>query len=155
MVWDGIIDQLYTFGDGLSYRTRELPKAGVPYSEQGDHHGNLAYEASSAWQYRLLAERFQPICYQTGSCQFRSDFDRYCNIRDRVQKNAAIGRDSKEWDKPHMITTKQKDAFTDKPIIMLGIPAIGKHEWLRPDAAIKPTGDWRSAEAKKNIEGRR
>ena len=154
-VWDGIIDELSTFGDRLTYRTKELPKAGVPYSEQGDHHGNLAYEASSAWQYRLLADRFKPICYQTGSCQFRSDFDRYCNIRDRVQKNAAIGRDSKEWDKPHMITTKQKDAFTDKPIIMLGIPAIGKHEWLRPDAAIKPTGDWRSTEAKKNIEGRR
>ena len=156
MVWDGIIDQLYTFGDGLSYRTRELPKAGVPYSEQGDHHGNLAYEASSAWQYRLLAERFQPICYQTGSCQFRSDFDRYCNIRDRVQANAAVGRPSKEWGEDQFYDRDGDPVKNNGQLgIALGIPKIGKHEWLRPDAAIKPTGDWRSDEAKKNIEGRR
>ena len=156
MVWDGIIDELATFGDRLTYRTKELPKAGVPYSEQGDHHGNLAYEAISAWQYRLLADRFKPICYQTGSCQFRSDFDRYCNIRDRVQMNAAVGRPSKEWGEDQFYD-RDGDPVKNKGQlgIALGIPAIGKHEWLRPDAAIKPTGDWRSAEAKKNIEGRR
>lgn len=148
-VWDGIIDQLFTFGDGLTYRTRELPKTGAVYSETGDHNGNLAYEVSSSWQYRLLADRFKPICYQTGSCQFRSDFDRFCNIRDRVQANAAIGRSSKEWHEDHDIVDRK--AMT----VSLGIPKIGKHEWLRPDAAIKPTGEWRSDEAKANIEGRR
>lgn len=150
MVWDGIIAQIREYGRTQHYRTRELPRTAVSYSEVGDHNGDLAYEVSSEWQYEFLAARFQPICYQTGRCQFRSDFDRYCNIRDRVEANAAIGRPSSEWDKPHWHRPENDGGPT-----YIGIPAIGRFEWLRHDAAIRKTGDWRSEEAQRNIAGRR
>lgn len=148
MVWDGIIREIYNYGRKVSYRTREVPKAGVVYSEVGDHNGDLAYEASSEWQYELLAARFKPICYQTGRCQFRSDFDRFCNIRDRVEQNASVGRSSNEWETPYA------EAQPDGRHLIKILP-IHPTEWINPDAAIRPNGDWRSEEAKKNIAGRR
>ena len=158
MVWTGIINEIRAFGRKKTYRQIESPKPYVAYSETGDENGDLAYECSSTWQYELLANRFQPICYQTGRCQFRSDFDRYCNIRDRVEANAKIGRPSKEWHNDHndYAETGVVDPNSgNKEYVNLGIPAIKPTEWLRPDAAIQPTGDWRTAEAKNNIKGRR
>lgn len=145
-VWASIINAIHEFGRSVTYRTVE--PTGWDQSETGDHKGDLAYELSSTWQYELLANRFKPVCYQTGSCQFRSDFDRYCNIRDRVQANASINRPSSEWHEEYF-----GDANSQK--VLLGIPAIHPREWLDPRAAIQPTGDWRSEEAKRNIEGRR
>ena len=152
-IWASILNAIHDFGERVTYRTRELPRTGAIFSETGDHNGDIAYEVSSAWQYQLLANRFKPVCYQTGSCAFQSDFDRYCNIRDRVQANAAINRPSSEW----------HTAWTDPTTMTaaqgspnwLGIPAIHPREWLDPNAAIQKTGDWRSEEARKNIEGRR
>ena len=54
---------------------------------------------SSAWQFEELSTIFKPICYQKGSCQFLSDVDRACTIRDRVQTAAAHGITSDKWDK--------------------------------------------------------
>lgn len=154
MVWDGIINSVREFGRTVHYRSHELPRAGVAYSEAGDHEGNLAYEVSSQWQYEFLAARFKPICYQTGRCQFRSDFDRYCNIRDRVEANAAIGRPSKEWHEPHVVSLGSPGIGQPEEY-EVAIPSISPFEWLRPDAAIRKTGDWRSEEAQRNIAGRR
>jgi flavin-dependent thymidylate synthase len=103
---------------------------------------------SSEWQFELLADRFKPVCYQTGRCQFRSDFDRYCNIRDRVEANHKIGRPSSEWDKASPTLISAEGSY-------LGIPAIHPAEWLSPDAAIHPDAEWRSDESLKNIQGRR
>ena len=146
-IWASILNAIHDFGERVTYRTRELPRTGAIFSETGDHNGDIAYEVSSAWQYQLLANRFKPVCYQTGSCAFQSDFDRYCNIRDRVQANAAINRPSSEWHKP-----KGQGLVGEN---LLEIPAIHPREWLDPNAAIQKTGDWRSEEARKNIEGRR
>lgn len=51
-------------------------------------------------EYKAVASLFRPICYKTGKCEFMSQADRECKIRDRVQANHAIGRPSSEWDKP-------------------------------------------------------
>jgi flavin-dependent thymidylate synthase len=55
---------------------------------------------SNNWQYNELAKVFKPICYQTGKCEFMSSADRYCAIRDRVERNHKLGRPSVEWGEP-------------------------------------------------------
>ena len=52
---------------------------------------------SERWQYEAIADLFRPVCYLTGKCEFKANFDRACSIRDRVDANAAIGRPSSEW----------------------------------------------------------
>lgn len=174
MVWDGIIRSLREYGQSVTYRTNdpqrwtdkrvqnEIPDTKTfdlnePWSyvfeEVGDHNGHLSYERSSAWQFERLAERFKPICYQTGRCQFRSDFDRFCNIRDRVEANHSVGRPSSEWHLPIEPVSTFNEAKSAQEYV--GIPAIQPFEWLDKNAAIRPDGNWRSAEAKANIEGRR
>src|SRR6516225_3330632 len=54
-------------------------------------------EVSSSWQFDELASIFKPICYKTGKCEFMSDGDRYCAIRDRVQDFHSRGVPSKDW----------------------------------------------------------
>lgn len=93
--------------------------------------------ASENWQYQAIADIFKPVCYLTGKCEFKANFDRACSIRERVDANHAIGRPSTEWDKEHDQT---------HPPEMLGyhsdlhnevvIPAIHTREWLmNPGAA--------------------
>lgn len=168
LVWIKLIAALKAYGHTVSYRTTQ-PFSNLlssnAYTECGDFSGKQAYERISSWQYDLLANRFKPICYQTGSCQFDSDFDRYCNIRDRVQANAKIGRSSKEWNEEYdKVDPKEVVVgfnFQNPQIVKtdLGIPvfipAINPVEWLDPNAAIQPSGDWRTEEQRKNIEGRR
>lgn len=184
-VWSGIIHSIREYGTDQVYRTIEptrvlnlfeFEKEGrsgsqefdvaspefYSLSEVGDYNGNLAYERSSAWQFEIIARRFQPVCYQTGRCQFRSDFDRYCNIRDRVEANAAIGRSSSEWNRSWLDRDRpqdQPDEVTDGVGSLAGRPlkinAIHPQEWLAPDAAIRPDGTWRNEQARKNIQGRR
>lgn len=71
-----------------------------------------------------LTSLFKPVCYQTGKCEFKANFDRACKIRDRVDANAAIGRPSSEWDKSY------SDAQTT-------IPAIKPGEWLLDPGAAR------------------
>ena len=151
-VFAGIIRALEEYGETLTYRTQELPRAGAVYSESGDNAGNLAYEVSSSWQYQVLADRFRPVCYQMGRCQFRSDFDRYCNIRDRVEAFAAQGIPSSQWHLPHVTADNFRPEETS---VNLGIPRIDPKEWLAPDAAIRKDGSWRSEQAQANIRDRR
>lgn len=49
------------------------------------------------WQQREIVKLFQPVCYQTGKCEFNSPIDRYCSIRDRVNAHAAKGEPSTVW----------------------------------------------------------
>lgn len=156
LVWSGIIHEIRRYGDTKTYLTTKEPRTGVVFSRGWTSDGNggqqKAYSVSSAWQYELLADRFKPVCYHTGRCQFRSDFDRYCNIRDRVEANYRVGRESSEWDESAMV--RQEHAVETSLGIPV-IPAIDPQEWLRPDAAIRKTGDWRSEQAQANIKGRR
>lgn len=115
----------------------------------GDEHAVefLRYyeESADRWQYELLADLFRPVCYATGKCEFMADFDRACNIRDRVQANHAIGRDSSKWSEEADLGVRTWQQSVDLPIPWFRsekdgnheiIPAIRHEEWLlRPDAA--------------------
>ncbi len=145
-MWNSLIASIRDYGRGQKYwRPRNENDDELNTSLWGDKG-----RESSAWQFDLLADRFKPICYQTGRCQFRSDFDRYCNIRDRVELNHKAGRPSSKWHLPLMINTTALG-----PKDYESIPAIDGREWLRPDAAISREADWRTDEALNNIQGRR
>lgn len=49
------------------------------------------------WQARELAKLFKPVCYNTGKCEFKADFDRKCRIRDRVDAFHDNGVPSERW----------------------------------------------------------
>ena len=88
---------------------------------------------SSHWQFEELSKIFKPICYQKGSCQFLSDVDRACTIRDRVQANAKRNRPSSEWHKDEIYWQPGKVGVKMNGI---GIHAIEDSEWmLDPTAA--------------------
>ncbi|UVK63873.1 ThyX-like thymidylate synthase [Gordonia phage LilyPad] len=154
-MWASLIQSIVDYGKTITY-TRTVTEreywSDPRLTENGIRPGNKLKTASE-WQFEFLANRFKPVCYQTGRCQFRSDFDRYCNIRDRVEAFASNGIPPKEWAEGHHV-----DAPTVKGVQLndpVYIPGIGPHEWLDPNAAISPTADWRSEEALNNIKGRR
>lgn len=155
-MWNSLIKSIRDYGTTQTYtapmsreRWQEERNQAVMLPES---YVGQVFKYDSSWQFDLLADRFKPVCYQTGRCQFRSDFDRYCNIRDRVEANAKVGRPPSEWHEQAMVS--EKNALSTELGFPM-IPAIHPHEWLDPNAAIRPTGDWRSAEAQKNIRGRR
>jgi flavin-dependent thymidylate synthase len=45
-----------------------------------------------------LLSAFKPVCFQTGKCEFKANFDRHCNIRDRVNMFESQGVPSSEWE---------------------------------------------------------
>lgn len=49
------------------------------------------------WQQREIVRLFQPVCYQTGKCEFNSPIDRYCSIRERVEEHHRKGEPSTVW----------------------------------------------------------
>jgi flavin-dependent thymidylate synthase len=91
--------------------------------------------AADGWQFKFLAGKLRPVCYQTGRCQFRADFDRSCTIRDRVEANYRIGRDSSRW---HEGFGEEWDSVrqTTTP----AIPAIQDWEWAADPAAARKVG---------------
>lgn len=108
-----------------------------------------AGEANDAWQFEFLADQIRPVCYQTGACQFKADFDRSCSIRDRVEANADLGRPSREWGNEH-------DEVTGNPVVSgfgphsvvrephgrpVFIGAIQDWEWAADPAAARKRGE--------------
>lgn len=49
------------------------------------------------WQQREIVKLFQPVCYQTGKCEFNSPIDRFCSIRERVEEHHRKGEPSTVW----------------------------------------------------------
>lgn len=91
------------------------------------------------WQFKLIADKIRPVCYQTGECGFMAKFDRSCSIRERVDAFASNGVPSSEWGKDytgheHGSHIAGVDcAPEDVPVL---IPAINDAEWaLNPAAA--------------------
>lgn len=75
-----------------------------------------------AWQFSRLADLFAPVCFQTGQCEFKANFDRHCSIRRRVDTFHENGVNPSEWG--------DQEKF--------GISSISPVEWLLdPDAARK------------------
>lgn len=80
-----------------------------------------SYRLGDNWQFKYIANKLRPYCYQKERCGFMAEFDRSCKIRERVELNARAGRPSSEWGMPAE-----------------GIPAIRDEEWLTdPSAARK------------------
>lgn len=171
MVWDSVIRAIRGFGAERNYLTSDPFQWAVDdmfkdenagrdsahpgsyaFEEVGDGNGNPVFQRSSAWQFEFLARRFKPICYQTGRCQFRSDFDRFCNIRDRVEEFAANGIPSSEWHEEGHETAMAPGQPGSYPIKLLPIHPL---EWLNPNAAIREDAKWRNEQALRNIKGRR
>ena len=75
-------------------------------------------DSSSAWQFDALADIFRPICYYKGRCQFMSDVDRHCSIRDRVEAFADLGIPSTRWENPQDYPDSE------------GMDGISPAEWL-------------------------
>lgn len=49
------------------------------------------------WDLELISQLFKPVCYQTGKCEFKANFDRACSIRERVDFNEAHHIPSSAW----------------------------------------------------------
>jgi flavin-dependent thymidylate synthase len=87
LVWLRIMEAIREYGRGETYATDE----------------SLGPVHSSEWQFNELSTIFKPICYQKGSCQFLSDVDRACTIRDRVQEFAGKGIRTSQWGNPAVV----------------------------------------------------
>lgn len=70
---------------------------------------------SDSWQFREIANRLRPVCFQTGQCGFMAQFDRNCTIRPRVDAFAAHQIPSSEWGQEVSIDTPD-DHYVLKPI---------------------------------------
>lgn len=99
-------------------------------------------DSSDRWQYEAIADMFKPVCYLTGKCEFKANFDRHCEIRERVDANEKYGRPSSKWDEVGVLGDGRD--FPDVPwmkVVPGGhdqsiIPAIQPEEWLlNPNAA--------------------
>jgi flavin-dependent thymidylate synthase len=90
------------------------------------------------WQFREIANRLRPVCYQTGQCGFMAKFDRNCSIRSRVDAFAAAGVPSSEWAEG---VTRNVIGYTEaagKPFIRAEtIPPINDAEWAANPAAAR------------------
>jgi flavin-dependent thymidylate synthase len=95
LVWMKIIEAIRDYGQTQYYMRPADPEL----VGDSDEYTDLGFYAS--WQFDELATIFKPICYQKGSCQFLSDVDRACTIRERVQASAKLGRPSTEWDQEY------------------------------------------------------
>jgi flavin-dependent thymidylate synthase len=93
-----------------------------------------------------LADLFKPVCYQTGRCEFKANFDRACSIRNRVDANEDIGRPSSKWSEEYEEDGIQgivsgcgpKSVVRDQQQRPVFIGAIKPGEWLLdPGAARK------------------
>lgn len=120
LVWAKIKEAIVEYGYDQTYQCPSEPL------DTADFDGTR----SSAWQFEELSKIFKPICYYKGSCQFLSDVDRHCSIRDRVQEFAKIGVPSSQWsDNIHF--TKRTDGGPD-----YWIEPIRDEEWmLDPNSA--------------------
>jgi flavin-dependent thymidylate synthase len=75
---------------------REVHRCADPES------GQWRTENCDNWQWKQIADIFRPVCYLTGKCEFKANFDRKCSIRDRVEANHENGVPSSEWELQHI-----------------------------------------------------
>jgi flavin-dependent thymidylate synthase len=92
---------------------------------------------SKVWMADQLTEIFKPVCFQTGKCEFKADFDRKCKIRNRVDANENIGRSPVVWE-------QEFDAVESNPIVSgVGPESVVRDQGGHPVfiGAIKPV-EW-------------
>jgi thymidylate synthase ThyX len=82
-----------------------------------------AIRGSDAYMADEIAEMLLPVCFQTGKCEFNAEFDRHCDIRERVEAYHKAGVPSSDWE----------GGRAD-----LGIEAIKPYDWLGDPNAARP-----------------
>lgn len=105
---------------------------------RSDFGGELIQDGSNYVYFAdTLADLFKPVCYQTGRCEFKANFDRACSIRSRVDANEAIGRPSSLWELEH------DEVPADTIVSGVGPQSVVRNEYGTPVfiGAIKP-GEW-------------
>lgn len=110
----------------------EVVKALRDYGRRVTGAAGMVSVSDDAWQFELMAEALQPICYQEGRCGFMAKFDRGCTIRSRVDANARIGRESALWGERFQ---EGSHFHPDDPRIVI-LP-IKPEEWLADPAAAR------------------
>lgn len=113
-VWAQMVKAIRVYGSNTYYD--------IPNNQNSMH---VKHRASSAWQFNALADIFKPICYYKGRCQFMSDVDRHCSIRDRVEQFANLGIPSTKW----------SEGVGNE--VTPDVPAIHPSEWLMDPAAAR------------------
>lgn len=82
--------------------------------------------ASDNWQFDLMAEALQPVCYQEGKCGFMAKFDRGCKIRERVNAFAGNNIPSNGWHSAGWVDHERR-----------GLLPIHPKEWLTDPGAAR------------------
>jgi flavin-dependent thymidylate synthase len=83
-----------------------------------------------AWQFKEIANRLRPVCYQTGQCGFMAKFDRNCSIRERVDAFAKHRIPPERWSEAKLTIRKPGE-----PDRVLG--PINDVEWAANPAAAR------------------
>jgi flavin-dependent thymidylate synthase len=110
---------------------------------QALHEGSS--HACDNWQWVAIADIFRPVCYLTGKCEFKANFDRKCSIRDRVEANHNIGRPSDDWSgeydhvkgNPIVAGVGPRSVVRDEEDTPVFIGAIQPREWLLDAGAAR------------------
>lgn len=87
------------------------------------------------WQFQEIAAALRPICYQTGKCGFKAEFDRSCTIRSRVDMNERAGRPSLEWDQDAIVPVP--DGREEGSTTLMYLKAIKPSEWAASPGAAR------------------
>lgn len=95
LVWVEIIKAIREYGKTQMY-LRPIPDE---LSELRTGHLD-EQQMNAAWQFDTIADLFKPICYKTGKCEFMSEGDRFCTIRERVNAFHDLGIPSTRWNEP-------------------------------------------------------
>lgn len=130
LVWVEIIKAIREYGRRQTYAQPDVDKRVVEMGELEPDRIITTTTRSAGWQFEEIANLFKPICYKTGKCEFKSDFDRHCSIRDRVDAFHAAGMPSEFWD---------VDAVGPHPPFPESerIPGIRDVEWLADPKAAR------------------
>lgn len=123
MVWVRMLEAMRAYCTGGTHDG--LPEGALQREHQ--------MQGCDNWQWVEIANLFRPVCYLTGKCEFKADFDRKCKIRGRVDQNADINRPSEYW---------HKDAHEPPAPGKMGqgpvfIGGISPAEWLLDDGAAR------------------
>lgn len=131
LVWHAIIVAIQEYGNNQTY-SRTIPGN---FQEHGIH---------AKWQFDALAAIFRPVCYYTGKCEFKADFDRKCTIRDRVDKFHEHGVPSTQWDKDFIKPVDSDPVFVKVDGMMpkpdmrtIRFEGINPREWLLDPGAAR------------------
>lgn len=93
-----------------------------------DAAGENANGQSDVYMADRLTDAFKPVCFQTGKCEFKANFDRACKIRDRVDAFEAAGVPSSDW---HKEKSERDNGLSD------GLDSISPVEWLADPSAAR------------------